>query len=236
MSHHRPFSPRPRRDALDRLLDTAVTPRAPADLAARIARDVPRLAQVTPLAADPASTTRHPAQPATHLKRRAARGWILAAGMGALAAGTASIIVGTPASVPPQGLPQAVPVAAHGLAAPAGSLLSASAVIRRADAPAMAPAITPAARLARAPVHAGRQSPLPLDKPLTPETAAPEALAAMAPPAPAGSTDAAGVPAPLPRGTMGPVLPQAFGYSGGGGGGAIPSGAPVQMSGGPSGN
>ena len=85
MSHHRPFSPRPRRDALDRLLDTAVTPRAPADLAARIARDVPRLAQVTPLAADPASTTRHPAQPATHLKRRAARGWILAAGMGALA-------------------------------------------------------------------------------------------------------------------------------------------------------
>lgn len=245
MSHHRPFAPRPRRDALDRLLDTAVTPRVPVDLAARIAREVPRLAQVAPLATDPVGAAGQQAKPAPLPRRRAARGWIMAAGMGALAAGTASIIIGTPTRVAPPDLPQAAPLAASELTAPAVSqpIVSASVVsaptarepIRMADAPVIAAPIPSAARLSRTPARAGRQAPLPLVKPLAPGTSAPEALAAMATPAPAGATDAAGVPTLLPRGQMGPVLPQGYGYSGGGGGG-IPSGAPVKMSGGPSGS
>jgi hypothetical protein len=250
MSHHRPFSPRPRRDGFDRLLDTATTPRVPADLAARIAREVPRLAQVAPLAGDPIGTAGKSAKlaanpaanPAPPLRRRAARGWVLAAGMGALAAGVASIIIGTPASVSPPSLPPAAPLATHELAPPAVSPQAASApatpaVIRMADAPVMAPVPAPAARIARTPARAAGQGALPPAKPLAPGTSQPEALAAIAPPPPAGATDPAGAPTMLPRGQMGPVLPQGYGYSGGGGsGGGIPSGAPVKMSGGPSGN
>lgn len=240
MSHHKPFSPRPRRDALDRLLDTAVAPRVPVDLAARITREVPRLAQVAPLATGPVCPAGQPAKPAPLPRRRAARGWILAAGMGALAAGTASIIIGTPSRVAPPDLPQAAPLAASELTAPVVSqpLVSAPTAreaIRMADAPVIAAPIPSAVHLSRTPARAGGQATLPPVKPLVPGTSAPESLAAMAPPAPAGATDAAGAPMMLPRGQMGPVLPQGYGYSGGGGGG-IPSGAPVKMSGGPSGN
>ncbi len=237
MSRHEPFSRRPRRDALDRLLDTAATPRPSADLAARIARDVPRLAQVAPLTADLPGAEDQAAHSSFHVRRRATRGWLLAAGMGALAAGFASILIGSPNSAPTNGAPQApIPLAATKPASPIGPASPVREAIRLADAPGAAPPAAPAARLrlARVPERVGAPGPISPTEPLPPHAAPPEAMSALAP-STASAVDLAGPPSAPPRGQMGPVLPQGHAYSGGATGG-IPSGAPVTMSGGPSGN
>jgi hypothetical protein len=237
MSRYEPNARRPRRDALDRLLDTAATPRPPADLAARIARDVPRLAQVAPLAADPAYAARQQANPAPRVMQGTARGWLLAAGMGAMAAGVASIIIGTPPIAPPAIVPQAAaPLAAAESASPVVPAPAAREAVRMPDAPMVAPPPAAAARVrfARMPARAGEQSQMPLTAPLAPGTAPPDALTALAGP-PSSTVELAQPPTALPRGQMGPVLPQGNAYSGGATGG-IPTGAPVKMSGGPSGN
>ena len=256
MSHHEPLSPMPRRDELDRMLDKAIVPRAPADLAARIARDVPRMAQFAPLPDEFANTAAQlVAQPITRpitrpVARRITggtkRGWMLAAGLGAMAASVASLILGTPSGAPLSRQPESVPLAA---ASPAVSAVPE----RMAQVPMAAPspqagpfpqagplpqaALLP--QLAAAPKRAATSpanlAPMRAAPPAALDSSPPEALAAVALPAPAAAADPSEPPTMTQRGLMGPVLPQGYGYSGGGGV-AIPPSAPIKMSGGPGSN
>ena len=240
MSHHEPLTPMPRRDELDRMLDRAVVPCAPADLAARIARDVPRMAQIAPLPnevedAAPQLRKRH------LVKQGGARGWVLAGGLGALAASVAALILGIPSGPTSQSLSESVPLAAT---VPAFSPVPERAAVRMAQVPMAAPLpqaapLPEAAQLAAAPKRVAMPpanlAPMRDAPPAALASSQPEALAAIAPLAPAAGADSSGPPTMTQRGLMGPVLPQGYGYSGGGGV-AIPPSAPIKMSGGPGSN
>lgn len=239
-----PIAPAAREAALDRALDQLSAPAVPADLIARIVREVPLLPQAAapqavatgvtarPVAAQVAASV--PSQrPRYPVWRRLAAG----GGIGALAAGIAAVaMIGMGAD--PQGIP------ASGGGAP---MAFAPAVPDTADGkpPALA---APRTKLAAAatpsrPVTAQTAMPeeeaIPVEaSPAVPVEMTPEVLASAAA-APKGELigprdddDEKTGPQIPSRGLMGPPAPQAYGYVGalsppGGGSAAVP-GAPAQ--------
>lgn len=227
---------------LDRALDAIPAPVVPAGLAARIARDVPQMAQLPPLADAPAIGTAAPATVAA-LNGQAARhrlpAWLTigTGGFGALAAGLAVLaLLGPGAQQQPDTVVAAVPGTAP------APMLAAAPMPTAATPPAPQGATPAPTRLAAAPRVTTRPGTAAVAEPATTptlpkSTAVPPVseLADAMPPAPEAdpqSPDAPAAPALGTRGQMGPVLPQGYGYSGGGGP-SVPSGAPVRMSGGP---
>ncbi|MDF8331930.1 hypothetical protein [Novosphingobium cyanobacteriorum] len=244
MSRSVPPSPRVGEDLLDRTLNGVAAPKVPEGLAARIKREVPRMAQLPPLVepgpitpeavATPATgvlpQVRQPGvQPGTPLPRRR---WLAVGtgGIGALAAGFAVIALLGPAQ---QQAETAVPVA------PAAPLAAAPAT-PQGETPGNPPAAAQA-RMAAAPAAVrpqGNAAPK-VEETVAHPTQPPAAELAIATPPKAEQSaekeeaTSANAPAPGYRGQMGPVLPQGYGFTGSMGGPAIPSSAPVQMSGGP---
>jgi hypothetical protein len=169
----------PRRNELDRMLDRAAVPCAPADLAARISHDVPRMAQIEPLPYESEDAAPHLVKP--HLvKQGAARGWMLAGGLGALAASVAALTLGSPSGAPSPSLPKNVPLAAS---VPAVSAVPERAAVRMAQVPMAAP-LPQAAQLAVAPKRVATPpanlAPMRDTPPAALASSQPEALAAIA--------------------------------------------------------
>lgn len=241
-----PIAPAAREAALDRALDQLPAPAVPADLMARIVRDVPLLPQAAaPQALAPAGVAVRPvaAQVAASAPSQRARQYVwrrLAAGggIGALAAGIAAVAMigmgADPPGVPanrggaPMAFAPAVPDTADGkptaLAEPQAKLAAAAASPSR---PVPAQEALP------------EEDAIPLEaSPTVPAEMTPEVLASAAA-APKGELigprddDGEKTGPQIPsRGLMGPPAPQAYGYVGalsppGGSSAAVP-GAPAQ--------
>lgn len=246
MSRSVPPSPRVGEDLLDRTLDSARAPQVPEGLAARIKREVPRMAQMPPLAEDGAGTPVAVDKPAVaalpplrgaEVRAKAAsprRRWLAVGtgGIGALAAGLAAIALLGPAQ---QQTDTAVPAKATAPLAATPQPAQGEEALPAGSAPAEL-AVAPSGRSAmREPGKAAPKAEEAVVHPAQPPAAE---LAIATPPKAEQSAEkeeaaAANAPAPTYRGQMGPVLPQGYGFTGSMGGPAIPSNAPVQMSGGP---
>lgn len=248
MSRAVPPSPDLLRAQLDARLDSVPAPVMPADLAARIKREVPRMAQLPPLieAAPAPPPVAEPADVRAEvipLAPRRTRRWMAwsAAGLGAMAAGLAALaVVGTgqqpvTASLQPAGAPATPLASAAPLPAPTEAARPQAQLAQAIPAGAVAkPA---AARTAASPTPAAQPSPAAPAEAAPLATAPTTAMAVATPPkveaGPQEGPEGAVPPSLGTRGQMGPVLPQGYGYTGGTGGPAVPSGAPVRMSGGP---
>ena len=237
-----PIAPAAREAALDRALDQLSAPAVPADLMARIVREVPLLPQaaapqasagvaVWPVAEQVAASV--PSQRARHyVWRRLAAG----GGIGALAAGIAAVaMIGMGAD--PQGIPageRGAPMAF----APADTADGKPAALPAAQAKLAAAAASPS-RPVTAQTAMPEEDAIPLEaSPTVPAEMTPEVLASAAavpkgeligPRDDDGEKTGPQIPS---RGLMGPPAPQAYGYVGalsppGGGSAAVP-GAPVQ--------
>lgn len=258
MTRRVPISPEVERMALDRALNNAPEPAIPGALMARIMREVPLMAQL-PARDEPAMAVPAPSlslvPPAVHAASAAVqhlhgaqgprrfRGWMVAGagGFGALAAGIAVVAMmgSVQQSQPLPDQADVAPLAAVNMPAAASS----------AAVPATSGNALPAARLAAVPVPQTRQqsnakvvgaAPVelaPAIEPALPGSNPPEALAVATPvqQQPADSEGETTTVLPGPRGQMGPVLQQGYGYTGGPAG-SIPPRAPVRMSGGPGSN
>jgi len=261
MTRRVPISPEVERAALERALDSVADPAIPASLMARIMREVPLMAQL-PAHEEPAIAARTPAlaivPPARHaapsaarpvqhssgargpalaLKRRA--GWRIAGagGFGVLAAGIVAVAMmgtGNQAALSPA-TPDAAPVVAAGVPSGLPPVVAATA----ARGQRLATARHPVAHQPRQPVGAKGAEPDPAElapsiESALPDSSPPQALAVAVPlqPEPSDADGEGLAPNVGPRGQMGPVLQQGYGYTGGTAGG-IPPGAPVRMSGGP---
>lgn len=253
MKRQPPSSPQLAEAELDRALDLLTAPRVPAGLAARIASHAVGLPQDIALTSSPrVRSAEVRVQRRTTLVapvRRKRPGWQLGAGLGTIAAG-----LGVVALI---GLPQSRnTVAVEGQVAAAAIRSDASPRNQGVALPAAAPVAVAVAESRSAPTAAvavaeGRKAGVPtpgvtladkVEAPLAPLEEPPSSAAlavaeaaAVDPAKPVAPGAGASAPVPGPRGQMGPVAPQGFGYTGGAIGG-IPSGAPVTMSGGPGGN
>ena len=251
-----PHSPRANEAALDRALSLLPTPDLPGGLVARIVREVPRGAQLPPLEIAPEPVAALQSEPRAagalrHGERLVLRSrrWLVggASGLAALAAGVAAVMMVSPdddAAAPPAALlapaaQQAPVLAATMRTNPASSTRPAPgrpAAGASASGPQRLAAATPHGVASDTPgIGAGLAvRPVPSEAPAAENPAALPEVLAEGPVATVAAEpeDVTGPPALGARGTMGPTLPQGYGYSGGMG---MPSGAPVTMSGGPGG-
>lgn len=241
-----PIAPAAREAALDRALDQLSAPAVPADLMARIVREVPLLPQaaapqaastgvaVRPVAAQVAASA--PSQRPRHpVWRRLAAG----GGIGALAAGIAAVAM-IAMGADPQGIPageRGAPMA-FAPAVPADTANGKPAAPTAPQAKLAVAAATPS-RPVTAQAVLPEEDVIPLEaSPTVPAEMTPEVLASAAA-VPKGELigprdddeEKTGPQIPS-RGLMGPPAPQAYGYVGalsppGGGSAAVP-GVPAQ--------
>lgn len=227
---------------LDARLDRLAAPAMPADLIARIVRDVPRLPQVAPEPVIPEPVTPEPVTNAGNaMPSRAAQRWswrlAFGGGMAAIAAGVAVVaLIGSPDTDPVAAPPSAM-VAPKLVASAPIAPLPTSVAVARPERLAVAAPVLKAPTVAAPPVS--RSVPA-LSAPVVEAapSVAPQELAAVpkalvvAPVGPESGDGNDATVGPSGVGIMGPPVPQGMGYANGPLAPSMPMGAATGMPGG----